>query len=213
MRAQLLTPLRRALPPLCRQQSSSAPSAACALRAWAAPLCEVVCDAHVGRGFEPSALESVYAADAVFDDPCGTIASPAGIVHGFRAIHGLFEVSAAAAADDFTYHPALVGGGLVFSEDAVSADITRRWAPDGGLDAVPAQARLPLVATYALRAAPALRFELTSTVVLNFDEERQKVVRHEDRWWGKPVTLNAGHRLYKRIAGRAFAFVASRWYA
>ena len=71
---------------------------------------------------------------------------------------------------------------------------------------VPAQARMQQRATYALRAFPAARFVLPSTVVLDFDRD-QRVVRHEDRWFGRAVTYNAAHRLLKEWHGLAFGLM------
>jgi len=157
---------------------------------WAAPLCDTIQQAHRGR-FDADALRDVYAADAVFDDPCGTIRTPKGIVRGFELIHRLCDVDVEPTDDDWSLHPPAAGG-LVFSEDAVPT--------------LPAQARLEQHATYTLRALPLLRFSLPSTIVLDLDVETRKVTRHEDRWHGRPVTYNAVHRTFKEWHG--FWFVA-----
>ena len=138
--------------------------------AWAEPLCDAIQQAHRGS-FDAEALRNVYAADAVFDDPCGTIRTPKGIVRGFELIHWLCDVNVEPTDDEWSLHPPAAGG-LVFSEDAVPT--------------LPAQARLEQRATYALRALPLLGFSLPSTIVL----EARKVTRHEDRWHGRPVTFN-----------------------
>ena len=158
--------------------------------AWAEPLCDVVRAAHRGR-FDAEALRNVYAADAVFDDPCGTIRTPKGIVRGFELIHWLCAVDVEPTDDEWSLHPPAAGG-LVFSEDAVPT--------------LPAQARLEQRATYTLRALPLLRFSLPSTIVLDLDVETRRVTRHEDRWHGRPVTYNAVHRTLKEWHG--FWFVA-----
>ena len=163
------------------------------MRAWAAPVCDIVREAHRGR-FNADALLEVYAADAVFDDPCGTIRTPRGIVKGFELIHCLLVVDVDPSDDEWTLHLPSAGG-LVFSEDAAGGD-----SPD----AIPAQARLAQSATYAFRALPRLRFTLPSTIVVDFDVANQKVVRHEDRWYGRPVTLNAAHRMWKEWSGKTF---------
>ena len=93
---------------------------------WAAPLCDTIQQAHRGR-FDADALRDVYAADAVFDDPCGTIRTPKGIVRGFELIHWLCDVDVEPTDDEWSLHPPAAGG-LVFSEDAVPT--------------LPAQARL-----------------------------------------------------------------------
>ena len=66
--------------------------------AWAEPLCDVVRAAHRGQ-FDAEELRNVYAADAVFDDPCGTIRTPKGIVRGFELIHWLCVVDVEPPAD------------------------------------------------------------------------------------------------------------------
>ena len=162
------------------------------MRAWAAPVCDIVREAHRGR-FDADALLEVYAADAVFDDPCGTIRTPRGIVKGFELIHRLLVVDVDPSDDEWTLHPPAAGG-LVFSGDAAGGD-----SPD----AIPAQARLAQQATYAFRALPRLRFLLPSTIIIDFDVN-QKVVRHEDSWYGRPVTLNAAHRMWKEWSGKVF---------
>ena len=166
-----------------RHQSSS-------MQAWAAPLCDTIRQAHRGR-FDAEELRNVYAADAVFDDPCGTIRTPKGIVRGFELIHWLCVVDVERTDDEWSLHPPAAGG-LVFSEDAVPT--------------LPAQARLSQSATYTLRALPLVRFSLPSTIVLDLDVETQKVTRHEDRWHGRPVTYNAIHGAFKEWHG--FWFVA-----
>ena len=158
--------------------------------AWAEPLCDTIQQAHRGQ-FDPDALRAVYATDAVFDDPCGTIRTPKGIVRGFELIHWLCDVDVEPTDDGWSLHPPAAGG-LVFSEDAVPT--------------LPAQARLEQRATYTLRALPLLRFSLPSTIVLDLDVETRKVTRHEDRWHGRPVTYNAVHRAFKEWHG--FWFVA-----
>ena len=160
------------------------------MQSWAAPLCDTIQQAHRGR-FDADALRDVYAADAVFDDPCGTIRTPKGIVRGFELIHRLCDVDVEPTDDDWSLHPPAAGG-LVFSEDAVPT--------------LPAQARLEQHATYTLRALPLLRFSLPSTIVLDLDVETRKVTRHEDRWHGRPVTYNAIHGAFKEWHG--FWFVA-----
>ena len=121
------------------------------MQSWAAPLCDTIQQAHRGQ-FDAEALRNVYAADAVFDDPCGTIRTPKGIVRGFELIHWLCVVDVEPTDDDWSLHPPAAGG-IVFSEDAVPT--------------LPAQARLEQRATYALRALPLLRFSLPSTIVLD----------------------------------------------
>ena len=158
--------------------------------AWAEPLCDVVRAAHRGQ-FDAEELRNVYAADAVFDDPCGTIRTPKGIVRGFELIHWLCVVDVEPTDDNWRLHPPAAGT-MVFSEDAVPT--------------LPAQARLSQSATYALRALPLLRFSLPSTIVLDLDVETRKVTRHEDRWHGRPVTYNAVHGTLKEWQG--FWFVA-----
>ena len=96
------------------------------MQSWAAPLCDTIRQAHRGR-FDADALRNVYAADAVFDDPCGTIRTPKGIVRGFELIHWLCDVDVEPTDDEWSLHPPAAGG-LVFSEDAVPT--------------LPAQARL-----------------------------------------------------------------------
>ena len=167
-----------------RHQSSSS------MQAWAAPICDIVRAAHRGQ-FDADALRAVYATDAVFDDPCGTIRTPKGIVRGFELIHWLCVVDVEHTEDEWSLHPPAAGG-LVFSEDAVPT--------------LPAQARLEQRATYTLRALPLLRFSLPSTIVLDLDVETRKVTRHEDRWHGRPVTYNAIHGAFKEWHG--FWFVA-----
>ena len=73
--------------------------------------------AHRGQ-FDAEELRNVYAADAVFDDPCGTIRTPKGIVRGFELIHWLCDVDVEPTDDEWSLHPPAAGG-LVFSEDAV----------------------------------------------------------------------------------------------
>ena len=102
------------------------------MRDWAAPLCDTIQQAHRGR-FDADALRAVYATDAVFDDPCGTIRTPKGIVRGFELIHWLCDVDVEPTDDEWSLHPPAAGG-LVFSEDAVPT--------------LPAQARLEQRATY-----------------------------------------------------------------
>jgi hypothetical protein len=160
------------------------------MRDWAAPLCDTIQQAHRGR-FDAEELRNVYAADAVFDDPCGTIRTPKGIVRGFELIHWLCVVDVEPTDDEWSLHPPAAGG-LVFSEDAVPT--------------LPAQARLSQSATYILRALPLVRFSLPSTIVLDLDVETRKVTRHEDRWHGRPVTFNSVHRTLKELHG--FWFVA-----
>ena len=160
------------------------------MQSWAAPLCDTIQQAHRGR-FDADALRDVYAADAVFDDPCGTIRTPKGIVRGFELIHWLCDVDVEPTDDEWSLHPPAAGG-LVFSEDAVPT--------------LPAQARLAQCATYTLRALPLVRFSLPSTIVLDLDVETRKVTRHEDRWHGRPVTYNAVHGTLKEWHG--FWFVA-----
>ena len=94
-----------------RHQSSSS------MQAWAAPICDIVRAAHRGQ-FDADALRAVYATDAVFDDPCGTIRTPKGIVRGFELIHWLCDVDVEPTDDEWSLHPPAAGG-LVFSEDAV----------------------------------------------------------------------------------------------
>ena len=128
----------------------------------------------------------------MFDDPCGTIRTPKGIVRGFELIHWLCVVDVEPTDDEWSLHPPAAGG-LVFSEDAVPT--------------LPAQARLEQRATYTLRALPlSFRFSLPSTIVLDLDVETRKVTRHEDRWHGRPVTYNAIHGTFKEWHG--FWFVA-----
>ena len=160
------------------------------MQSWAAPLCDTIQHAHRGR-FDAEELRNVYATDAVFDDPCGTIRTPKGIVRGFELIHWLCVVDVEPTDDEWSWHPPAAGG-LVFSEDAVPT--------------LPAQARLSQSATYTLRALPLVRFSLPSTIVLDLDVETRKVTRHEDRWHGRPVTYNAVHRALKEWHG--FWFVA-----
>ena len=160
------------------------------MRDWAAPLCDTIQQAHRGQ-FDADALRAVYATDAVFDDPCGTLRTPKGIVRGFELIHWLCDVDVEPTDDEWSLHPPAAGG-LVFSEDAVPT--------------LPAQARLSQSATYTLRALPLVRFSLPSTIVLDLDVETRKVTRHEDRWHGRPVTYNAIHGAFKEWHG--FWFVA-----
>ena len=75
-----------------RHQSSS-------MQAWAAPICDIVRAAPRGQ-FDADALRAVYAADAVFDDPCGTIRTPKGIVRGFELIHWLCVVDVEPTDDE-----------------------------------------------------------------------------------------------------------------
>lgn len=55
-----------------------------------------------------------------------------------------------------------------------------------------------------------MSYELDSTIVLTFDEKTRLCVRHEDRWWGKPVTLNWAHGVAKRLHGAAFVALFAR---
>ena len=133
------------------------------MQSWAAPLCDTIRQAHRGR-FDAEALRDVYASDAVFDDPCGTIRTPKGIVRGFELIHWLCDVDVEPTDDEWSLHPPAAGG-LVFSEDAVPT--------------LPAQARLEQLATYTLRALPLVRFSLPSTIVL--DPRRRDAKGHAPR--------------------------------
>lgn len=173
--------------------------------AWAKPICLVVGDAHVNSSFDADVLAAIYDDAAVFDDPCGTIRTPRGIVAGFDLIHKVFDVNAEPTATWSLHPPSVgsVGGALVLSEDAVGD------AGEGDLTVIPAQARLEQKATYALRIMSTIRFTLASTIVIEFDAA-QKVVRHEDRWWGRPVTLNIAHAALKEWHGRMFVWLFAR---
>ena len=74
------------------------------MQSWAAPLCDTIQQAHRGR-FDAEELRNVYAADAVFDDPCGTIRTPKGIVRGFELIHWLCVVDVEPTDDEWSLHP------------------------------------------------------------------------------------------------------------
>jgi hypothetical protein len=74
------------------------------MQSWAAPLCDTIQQAHRGQ-FDADALRDVYAADAVFDDPCGTIRTPKGIVRGFELIHWLCVVDVEPTDDEWSLHP------------------------------------------------------------------------------------------------------------
>ena len=169
---------------------SSSTSAAQEMEAWARRPCEVIQNAHVGT-FESQELRAQYGTDAVFDDPCGTIPTPAGIVAGFEVVRFVFDVDA--RHEEWTFHPPLAKG-MAFSEDALGGDG----------DVLPAQARCEQRALYTFRHAPLVKFTLPSTIVLTFDPETKLVDRHEDRWFGRPVTLNGAHALFKRLHGAAF---------
>ena len=60
---------------------------------------------------------------------------------------------------------------------------------------------------FSRRGLGFLRFELPSTVVLTYDDSRS-VALHEDRWWGRPTTLQGAwgpaHALLKRAHGALF---------
>ena len=103
----------------------------------------------------------------------------------------MFDVDA--RHEQWTFHPPLAKG-MAFSEDALGGDG----------DVLPAQARCEQRALYTFRHAPLVKFTLPSTIVLTFDPETKLVDRHEDRWFGRPVTLNGAHALFKRLHGAAF---------
>ena len=130
-------------------------------------------------------LRNVCAADAVFDDPCGTSAQK-GIVRGFELIHWLCVLTSSPPRRVELAPPA--AGGLVFSEDAV---------PSAGAGAV-------TTATYTLRALP-LSGSRCLRQSSSTSTSRSERLLATDRWRGRPVTLTV-HRTLKEWHG--FWFVA-----
>lgn len=104
------------------------------MKEWAAPMASTIQRAHAGN-FDAKELSSLYHDDAVFDDPCGTIPTPAGIVAGFEAIKFLLDCEISDIGADWSFHPSLVAGNLVLSEDVGVGG-------DGDLSRIPSQARL-----------------------------------------------------------------------
>ena len=84
---------------------------------------------YATRSFSTAELRACYAAEAVFDDPCGTIRTPAGIVRGFELIHALFDVRVLESAE-WTYHPKTHArpSGPQLSEDALPGEDAQRVA-------------------------------------------------------------------------------------
>jgi hypothetical protein len=180
---------------LFRAFSTNVPSGATSttkMEQWGRQTCRIIRNAHAGH-FDVQELASVYSPNSVFDDPCGTLPTPAGIVAGFKAIKYILKTDILDKdSSDWTFHPHTFGG-RVRGKDGRDVDVEH----------IPAQARLLQRAKYTLRLVPSLSYTLESTIVLTFDEE-QRVVKHEDRWWDQAVTWNAFHASLKRVQGAAF---------
>ena len=124
------------------------------MQSWAAPLCDTIRQAHRGQ-FDADALRAVYAADAVFDDPCGTIRTP--------------KASSGASSSS-------IGSVMLTSSPRTTS---RKFAPAGGerprlfggRGAYPAGAGAAGAAIRDLHPprATIVRFSLPSTIVLDLD--------------------------------------------
>lgn len=181
---------------------------------FAKPITERITKGHLLQ-FEDASplLEELYAPNAVFDDPAGTIRGPKGIIAGFMAIKAVFSKAEHLPArpgdspPEWTYHPRLVGSErntFVLCDDAAGAEPGK----GDGIVQVPSQARLQVRTKYTLRGL-GWTWTLPSTIVLTFDE-KERIVLHEDRWFHTPPNFFPGHATFKELHGALFVSLFAR---